>query len=63
MEVENWSGNKSVNGSQRQKDINNNACFVCHKPGSRPWKHKNEVNTVAAEEEVVDITVEILIQK
>ncbi len=58
MEVKNWSGNKSVNGSQRQKDINSNACFVCHKQGCRSWKHKNEVNTVAEEEEVVDITLE-----
>jgi len=25
---------------QRQKDIANNACFTCHKPGCRPWKHE-----------------------
>ncbi len=23
-----------------QKDIENNACFTCHIPGCRPWKHR-----------------------
>lgn len=26
---------------QRQKDLQNNACFTCHKSGCRPWKHQN----------------------
>ena len=30
--------NKKRNG-QRQKDIANNACFVCHRKGCRSWKH------------------------
>ena len=25
---------------QRKEDITNNACFTCHKPGCRPYKHK-----------------------
>ena len=28
--------------SQRLKDLRNTACFICHKAGCRPWKHKNE---------------------
>ena len=30
------------NDVQRQRDLLNNACFVCHKPGCRPWKHNDE---------------------
>lgn len=26
---------------QRMKDMKNNACFVCHRPGCRPWKHND----------------------
>ena len=50
MEIEDWKNRRPTNGSQRQKDLKNNACFVCHKPGCRPWKHRNEVNVVAVEE-------------
>jgi len=25
--------------TQREEDRRNNACFKCHKPGCRPWKH------------------------
>lgn len=30
------------NDGQRQRDLQNNACFLCHKPGCRPWKHDEE---------------------
>jgi len=30
----------SVVNDQRKKDLENNACFVCHEPGCRPWKHR-----------------------
>ena len=26
---------------QRKRDLQNNACFTCHKPGCRPWMHQN----------------------
>ena len=26
---------------QRKRGLQNNACFTCHKPGYRPWKHQN----------------------
>ena len=36
MEIEDFENGKITNGFRRQKDLNNNACFVCHKPGRRP---------------------------
>lgn len=30
--------------SQREIDRKNNACFVCHKPGCRPYNHSNARN-------------------
>ncbi|MEM7375744.1 MAG: hypothetical protein AAF587_44535, partial [Bacteroidota bacterium] len=51
MEIENVEGRDNNNGrrrgngrsgkytSQRDKDLQNNACFRCHKVGCRPWKH------------------------
>lgn len=30
------------NDSQREADRRNNACFLCHTPGCRPWKHSPE---------------------
>ena len=45
MEIGNI-GSKGVGSSisnkfqQRKEDIKNNACFTCHKPGCRPYKHK-----------------------
>ena len=27
--------------AERMKYLKNNACLVCHKPGCRPWIHKN----------------------
>ena len=32
---------KGKKKTQRQKDIENNACFTCHKRGCRPWKHND----------------------
>jgi len=40
--------------TQRQKDLDNNACFTCHKPGCRPWKHRDNVDTNNAEADNVD---------
>ena len=34
-----------VKKTQKEKDLENNACFTCHKPGCRPWKHKDYVDT------------------
>ena len=51
MEIGNVEGGDNHNGrrrgngrsgkvlSQRDKDLQNNACFRCHKVGCRPWKH------------------------
>lgn len=47
---------QKTNDTQRQSDLQNNACFVCHKPGCRPWKHNdderqtNDANNVQAGE-------------
>ena len=39
---------RQINGTamsaERMRDLKNNACFVCHKPGCRPWKHNNGKN-------------------
>ena len=42
-------GKVNVNKSQRKIDLENNACFTCHKPGCRPWKHDDYVDTNNAE--------------
>ena len=53
MDIGNVEGNAHFRGSsfkpkkkytsnvnvQRERDLKNNACFTCHKPGCRPWKH------------------------
>ena len=39
MEIGNLESNKDMQKSQRQIDLDNNACFICHKPGCRLWKH------------------------
>ena len=43
MEIGNFEkrGQRPGMDEQRQKDIRNNACFICHKPGCRSYKHKN----------------------
>lgn len=45
MDIGNVNGSKSnlnsvgeINNSQRDNDRKNNACFICHKQGCRPWK-------------------------
>ena len=45
-------GKVNVKMTQRQKDLNNNACFTCHKPGCRPWKHADYVGSNHAEADV-----------
>ena len=43
------NGNKNFN-DQRDNDLKNNACFTCHKPGCRPWKHlRRETRVTNAE--------------
>lgn len=46
MEIGNVEGRRFQrrrgNNQQRVKDMRNNACFTCHKPGCRPWKHEND---------------------
>ena len=42
--VQNLSKRRQMSG-ERMRDLKNNACFVCHKPGCRPWKHNNEGRT------------------
>lgn len=52
MEIGNVEG--SSRGSkkdylQKKKDRARNACFICHKVGCRPWKHrKSEINNSSA---------------
>ena len=36
--------NGTAMSAERMRDLKNNACFVCHKPGCRPWKHNNGKN-------------------
>lgn len=38
--------------TQSQKNLANNACFVCHKRGCRPWKHKNGRKNAQSSESV-----------
>jgi len=33
-------GTRRRPSGQRNKDLENNACFKCHKVGCRPWKHR-----------------------
>ena len=44
--VETKRGPQSSRMSQRRtKELQNNACFMCHKVGCRPWKHgKNNIS-------------------
>jgi len=35
------AGRRNSAELQRKKDRENNACFVCHKKGCRPWKHRD----------------------
>ena len=46
MEVGNFQrqNNGKAMSAERMKDLKNNACFVCHQPGCRPWKHNNWKN-------------------
>ena len=39
---------------REKKDIANDACFLCHKPGCRSWKHTENatVNIIAMENQV-----------
>ncbi len=34
--------NRFVRGSDRRKDLLNNACFICHEEGCRAWKHNEK---------------------
>lgn len=55
MEIGNLEKYKNLKpNSQRKKDMENNACFVCHTTGCRPWKHKKETNNVEAQDENCD---------
>ncbi len=44
MEIGNFEQSRKKKFSsiknQRRKDIENNACFTCHIPGCRPWRHR-----------------------
>jgi len=47
MDIGNVEGQVNMMGrgqkkSQKQKDIDNNACFVCHKKGCRSWMHNED---------------------
>jgi len=42
MEIGNFEKSHSMN-AQKRKDIRENLCFVCHKPGCRAYRHKGEV--------------------
>lgn len=41
MEIGNFEKTLS-RSDQRQKDLDRNACFTCHRIGCRPWKHKED---------------------
>ena len=46
MEIENFEQQRQNNmNEQRQKDIKNNACFICHRKGCRSFKHKEKNET------------------
>lgn len=58
MEIGNVEGSSigaSRDERQGKKERDNNACFVCHTSGCRPWKHRkgqvNNFNAVEDEEE------------
>lgn len=61
MEIGNVTGSRVTNAQceQRRKDLNNGACFKCHKIGCRPWKCASprvnhvEVNSVTEEANVI----------
>eukprot|EP00171_Calliarthron_tuberculosum_P005965 IDg5965t1 len=64
MEIGNMETTAGSDGSrknaaarkQRQKDLENNACFVCHKTGCRSYKHKGRasVNNVEVDSKEVE---------
>lgn len=52
MEIGNLNSGTTTRAhrEQRKKDLENGACFKCHKVGCRPWKCRNtRVNNVEAE--------------
>ena len=42
MEIGNMESKSPRFSQERMKDLRNDACFTCHKPGCRPWKHGNK---------------------